>query len=361
VAWISRAQRADGSTAFRVRYRGPDGKGRTRTFHSEADAKRHAATSEADLARGDLLDPRAAQITVADYGAWFLTVRPLTPSTAALYRGLQRNHINPTLGTVPLGKVTPEMVRQWWADTLARTGSRNLTAKAYRHLSAIFAQAVDDERIRRNPCRIRGGGTEPPSPRPDLTIADAYALADAVPERWRAMVLTAAFGGLRLGELRGLCRRDINFLHSRLTVARQAIEVDGALSFTIPKTAAGLRTFTVPPVLRDLLAEHCDTWVAPDADALIFTGIKGGPLRKCVWQRAWGEARTAVGRPDVHLHDLRRLAEQLNAEAGATVREMMARMGQNSPTVAVRYLHLTASRDRTIADNLGTLIAEARS
>lgn len=74
-------------------------------------------------------------------------------------------------------------------------------AKTYRLLRAILATAADDGMIRRNPCRIKGASQETSPERPVLTIAQVYALAEAIGQRYRAMILLAVFASLRWGEL----------------------------------------------------------------------------------------------------------------------------------------------------------------
>jgi hypothetical protein len=70
-----------------------------------------------------------------------------------------------------------------------------------------------------------------------------------------------------------------------------------------PKTHSGRRTLTVPSNLADALEHHLYSFVAPDPEALVFTGEQGGPLALCVLDRAWQRARSSIGRPDLRLHD----------------------------------------------------------
>jgi integrase len=102
--------------------------------------------------------------------------------------------------------------------------------------------AVDDGLIRRNPCRIKGAGQEASPERPVLTVTQVYALADAIGPRYRAMVLLAAFGSLRWGELAALRRSDIATDARTIRVQRQLTETarDG-LSIGPPMSAAGRR------------------------------------------------------------------------------------------------------------------------
>jgi hypothetical protein len=72
-------------------------------------------------------------------------------------------------------------------------------AKAYRLLRAVMNRAVDDEVIGQNPCRIKCPGIEPTPERPVTTVDAVLALADAVPDRYRALTLLATCGSLRGG------------------------------------------------------------------------------------------------------------------------------------------------------------------
>jgi integrase len=97
-------------------------------------------------------------------------------------------------------------------------------AKAYRLLKALRATAVEDGLIRRNPCQVKGAGTEQSPERPLLTIAQVYALAEACGRRYRAMILLAYFGCLRWGELVALRRRDIDTTTATVGITRQLTE-----------------------------------------------------------------------------------------------------------------------------------------
>lgn len=88
----------------------------------------------------------------------------------------------------------------------------------------------------------------------------------------------------------------------------------------------------------------------------MFLGVKGGPLREHVWQKQWDIARRSVGLDDLHFHDLRHVANTMAAATGASLRELMYRMGHASPAAALLYQHATQERDGAIAKALGDLI-----
>ena len=76
------------------------------------------------------------------------------------------------------------------------------------------------------------------------------------------------------------------------------------------------------------------------------------------FHRIWDQARTEVGLPELHLHDLRHTGNTLAAETGATLKELMARMGHASTRAAVIYLHAREVRDQEIADRLSAMAAD---
>jgi integrase len=176
------------------------------------------------------------------------------------------------------------------------------------------------------------------------------------------MVYLAAYGALRFGELIGLRRSDIDMLHGEVIVASQLVEVGGALVRTDPKSAAGVRRVTLPPFVADELRAHLDRYVDVDPDALLFTGARGGSPSRSKWSSIWAVTRRNAGLPDtVHLHDLRHAGATLAAQAGATTKELMARLGHGSPRAALIYQHAADHRDRAIADGLQRLARPERT
>ncbi len=361
-----RGRRASGavdrlpSGRWRARFRSPDGGRVTATFALKAQADQWLAAQMTDVGRGAWVDPRAGAVTLSDYAGLWLERRPdLQSRTQELYRYLLDRYIEPELGGVQLGRLSPSRVRAWHADLRARVPTT--AAKAYRLLSSICATAVADELIARSPCRVAGAGVEKAEERPVATVAEVAALVKAMPERFRIVVELATWCGLRRGEILGLRRRDVDVAAATVTVARAMQQLnDGTLLFGRPKTRAGARTIAIPRNVLPALRTHLEQFVQPGPDALVVTGRKGGPVRPHVLQAAWDRARTVIGREDLHLHDLRHTGNTWAAATGASTRELMARMGHASPAAALRYQHATADRDRVIAEALAQL-AEAAS
>jgi len=175
-------------------------------------------------------------------------------------------------------------------------------------------------------------------------------------------VLIAAFCGLRLGELLGLTRGDVDLLHRRLSVTKQLQQVSGGgFEVSAPKTAAGIRSVAIPTAVVADLAHHLSTWADSEPTGAFFLGPRGG-LRRATFYKAWRAALIASGiRNDIHLHDLRHLANTLAAQVpGTTSKDLMVRMGHRSSQAALRYLHASEEADRTIASGIDAAISSAR-
>jgi integrase len=309
---------------------------------------------EAEIRRDDWIDPEAGAVLVADFGATWIEERPgLRPKTVRLYGYLLRAHIAPHFAAVTIAGVTLARVRRWRKTLLDSGVSAVTAAKAYRLLRAILNTAVDDGLIRHNPCRVKGADKETSPERPVLTVAQVFALADAIGPRYSALVLLATFASLRWAELAALRPEDIDLDARTVRVTRQIDYLPGGgHSFGPPKSKAGRRVVPFPDLIAPDLRKHLDG-LGPSA-VLVFTSPEGAPLRHSnFYRRAWMPALKAVGLSGVHLHDLRHTGNQFSADAGANIRELMERMGHDSTRAALIYLHSSAERQRAIADQVG--------
>ena len=352
--WFGTVRRLP-SGRYQARYWGPDGVRHAAddTFATKAEAQDWLTLKEAEILEGDWIDPDAAEVLVPDYAATWIEERPgLRPKTVLIYRGLLRSHIASHFEHVTVGEVTLARVRRWRKKLLDSGVSEVTAAKAYRLLRAIFNTALDDGLIRRNPCRIKGAGRENSPERPVLTVAQVYALADAVGLRYRALILLAAFTSLRWAELTALRPEDIDLDARTVRVTRQLYYHGAGYSFGPPKSRAGVRVVAFSELIVPDVRDHLD-WL-PSAAAFVFATSTGSPLSHSNFRnRVWLPAMAAVGLEGVHLHDLRHTGNQLTANAGANPRELMARMGHDSERAALIYLHSSHERQRALADAVG--------
>jgi integrase len=337
-----------------------------RTFPSKADANRYLAQVEADLLRGAWTDPRLARITFGGWvERWWPTTADLRPGTRTFYDYLLRRLLLPAFGETPLGRIDAMTVRSWLAD-LHEVGEVTPTtiAKAYRLLRRILNVAVEAGYLPRNPAAIKGAGLERAAEMRHVSIPQLHALAEAVPGRYRALVLVAGYGGLRWGELVGLRRRRVDLAGARIYVVEQVAEVAGKFIVSPPKTAAGQRVVVLPAVAVTALAEHLEEYAAAEPEGLVFRSGRGTYLQRSNFSRlVWRPAVQQLGLDGLRFHDLRHTAATLAAAAGATTKELMERMGHTSSAVALRYQHVMTDRQAAIAaalDGLASADAAAR-
>lgn len=344
------------SGRYRARYTGPDGVRRKapRTFDTKIDADAWLSLRRSEILRQEWEKPKDDGELFGDFSRRWLAERPLKPRTQEHYADLLERHIGPTLDEVPLRKITPEVVARWHAK--ASPGKPTMRAHAYSLVRTILNDAVRADLITVNPCRIRGAGqakragkTRPATPEELATVVDA------MPERLAMMVHLAAWCGLRFGELAALRRRDISSDGSVIHIRRGVVRVRGELIEQTPKSAAGIRDVVVPPHLRPALLDHLKTHAQPGRDGLLFPSSEGTFLPTVTLYKYWYRARNEAGRPDLRFHDLRHTGAVLAAQAGATLAELMARLGHSTPGAAMRYQHAAAGRDAVVANRMSEL------
>ncbi|WP_405018035.1 site-specific integrase [Kitasatospora sp. NBC_00070] len=352
------------SGRWQVRYydpvtneRRPDEK----TYATKTEADIRLSQIEADMSRGVWVDPDAGSVNFGEYADTWLKDRKLGATTRERYEGVLRLHIKPPLGSLFVSGITAPRVRAWRTALLDSGVGEPTVVKAYQMLRAIMNTAVDDELIRRNPCRIPGADAYDVPERPVLTVPEVYAVAAAIQPQWRALVLLTAFTTLRLGELAALRRRDVDVEARLLRVRRNQAELSsGKLLTKSPKSQAGFRPVAFPADIVPDLVHHLEHHAAAGQDGRFFVGPRGGRLRRSNFRDDWIAARTKAGvTEDVHFHDLRHTGNTLASQSGASTRELMTRMGHSTAKAALNYQHMTSDRDRAIADKMGEAARKA--
>lgn len=411
------------SGRYQASYLGPNGQRKyaPETYARKSEAERFLSLAEVALLRGDWTDPERGRVKLGDYGTTWISQRPnLRIRTRELYSWLFEKHICPGLGNVPLSKLSTQLIREWRADLINGGVSESVAAKAYRLLRAVLMTAVDEDGILpRNPCRLKGASAERAPERPVLNIAQIMALADLIgrrpvgnirkveggfrlryrakgglmesfpqpfaarghaerflyklmhdgradytrDDRLRALVLLAAIASLRWGEVTALHRQDLDLANATVRVRVAFTEQsNGTMVLGRPKSRAGVRTVNIPRSLVPHLQVHLDRFTEDKPNALVFTGIMGGPLRRSGFNKItrWTHAVAVLGMPGLHFHDLRHTGNMLAASTGATTRDLMRRMGHDNERAALIYQHATNKADQAIARGLDELLAAHR-
>lgn len=357
------------SGRYRAMYHGPDGRRYTapRTFLTEKDARGWLSIVQADIIKKSWQPPdaeptpAAKKLTFSIYAESWLRHRDVKDRTREHYRKLLDEKLLPAFGALPLASITADDIREW--HTKMGNKAPTLRAHAYGLMRTIMGNALSDGKITANPCVIRGAGTtkRKHTIRP-ATLDELETLVAEMPEQYRAMVLLASWCALRFGELTELRNRDLVLLDGDddgsptgvVRVERAVVRTAEGFKVTTPKSEAGARDVNIPPHLLPELRHHLDKF-APNRDDLLFPAEHGGHLAPATLYRRFYKARDAAGRPDLRWHDLRHSGAVLAAATGATLAELMARLGHSTPAAAMRYQHAARERDKQIASALSEL------
>lgn len=365
-----------GPAPWRARYRTPDGKSRAKGFARKTEAERFLIGVEGSKLSGEFVAPEGGRTLFVDrYDTWFAATVNLRASTRARDESYARSLILPAFGTRRLATIDHDSVQQWVAELTAKGYAPATVVKAHQILAKVMRSAVKARLIAASPC----DGTE--LPRVDreeqrfLTPSEVFVLADVVNERYRTMVITAAYSGLRFGELAGLRAQRVDLLRASIDVTEICVEVRGTHIFGPPKTRAGRRRVPIPRFVVDDLTQQL-AGLAPDAH--VFTAPDGTPLRATNWRkRIWQPACVQVGLGEMvastttksgtsyvglRPHDLRHTAISLWIAAGASPKEIATRAGHTSvATVLDRYGHLLPGSEDRVNDALDAMAAAART
>lgn len=373
---------------YQVGYTGPDTATHyaPTTFQTKMDAEGWLRDESRLIERDEWTPPadrnrakHARGTTLEQYAeAWLPRHRrpdgqPLKARTIAHYRKLLDSRILPELGDLEAKKITEAIVTDWHHGL--GTDTPTYTAHAYSLLHLIMKSAEAEKIIAKNPCTIRGATQAKTVHRVEpATIAEIEIIVANMLPKYRLAILLMAWCALRFGEVTELRRSDIDIKRrNRIHVQRGVVLVDGDRQVTTPKSDAGVRWVSIPPHLIKMIKDHLSEHVGPRPDDLLFTARDGGHLsqstlngKKARVRRIKGRvvkesasgfqrAAEAAGRPDLRLHDLRHSGAVLAAQTGATLKELMERLGHSTPSAALRYQHAAKDRDAQIAELLSKM------
>lgn len=349
------------------------------TFETKLDAEAWLVDERRLIASGAWFPPKSRHsradepVTLGDYAQTWVGDRRLKPRTREHYGKLLSSHLAPLAGQ-QLTQLTAAAVRRWHADLDSSTPT--YSAHAYSLLRAILTTAVDDGEIPANPCHIRGAGSTKRAKKiHPATLDELEVITREMPPKYQPMILLAVWCALRFGEMIELRRRDVDLTVGVIRVRRGAARADGQVIIDTPKSDAGVRDVAIPPHLIPLLRDHLQGQVQAGKDGLLFPAADGrstlapstfygkasttvsrrGATRVRAGHGFYG-ARETAGRPDLRLHDLRHTGAVLAAQAGATLPELMGRLGHSTPQAALIYQHAAQGRDAHIAATLSKMV-----
>ena len=329
----------------------------TEAFTTKKAAAGHASRMQADIERGEYVDPSAGRGGLEPLARKWLRLREVTAGTSARYESVYRVHVAPVFGKRPVGEIRPSEVAEWSKSLAGQPETRRLALIVLR---GILGLAVADGVRKDNPAQseVVGKPVVPQLAREPWPAGRLLAVADGCAP-WSAMVLTDAGLGLREGELFGLSPDDVD--GGVVHVRRQVFSLAGELVFKLPK-GGKVRDVPLPRGVGALLGQQPGVtvslpWLAEDGKIqrrplatvrLAFTDPDGLPWRARTWERrVWTPALKAAGVPVVTengSHAPRHWYSTTLLDAGVSLAGVMEFMGhsrKHMPLAVGTYGHVT--------------------
>lgn len=346
---------------WKVRWRVGD-KARSRTFDTYAQADAYRVEVESDVLTGRAVADNT--VTVDQWASqWQENRQGLRETTKARNASLYANHIKPGLGDRRLSELTTPLVQQFVTSLTKKKGrgGKPLAAttirEVYQELDKCLTAATHAKYLRDNPCH---GITLPKVEHQDMHVLNhkqVRALAEAMPDRYRALVYLLAYGGLRIGEATALRPEDVTA--KGVSINKTVSEVRGRMVTSQPKTRAGRRVVPLPKFVMDELQEHMNTY----AGQYVFTGRDGGQVRANVFRaRQFTKAKQAIEHPELRIHDLRHTAVSLWIAQGVDLLRIKKWAGHTTATFTLdRYGHLFEDENEAVLLRLDASITGAHA
>jgi integrase len=329
-------------TAWVADYLDQVGKRRLKTFMTRKAADAWLVTARHEISQG-VHTPASASITVGEAGDLWLAQAEsdgLERSTLGQYRPHLELHIKPLIGAVRLAEFSPGMVQSFRNDLVAGGRSRAMVRKVLVTLGTLLANAMTAGKVARNVVRDQSRETRRQNRHTkrlevgvDVPTKDEIrAMLAHAQGRWRPLVVTTVFTGLRASELRGLRWADVDLEQAALTV-RQRADYWGSIGS--PKSDAGKRTVPLAPVVVNTLREWRLTCPKSAAD-LVFPNGKGHPQAlNTILCSGLGPLQHAAGitdtdKPKYGMHAFRHAAASLFIEQGFSPKRVQALMGHST-------------------------------
>ncbi len=367
----------DDGVRWRVRVDMVDSEGRRlrpqRTYKTRREAQVGLTQWRAEIERGMGVVPSGK--SVGDYLQFWLDTSAryrVRASTLASYRDKVRLYIRPTLGNVPLQKLSPAQVQSLYGDLLAGyRGRAAVSPRTVRYVHAILHRALKEAvGLGLVPRNVTDAVSPPKAMRPPIKSWDVpdvqRFLAVAAPDGYSPLWLIALHTGMRRGELLGLRWRDVDLAKGVLRVQQILSTVKEGERFTPPKTASGRRTIALdgPSIaaLKDHRIRQKERRLAlgavwQDYD-LVFTSDIGTPLdHGNVYHRFVALVKTA-GVPRISFHGLRHTHATLLMKHGVHPKVASERLGHADITLTLQtYSHVLPQMQQEAASIFAAAVA----
>lgn len=339
-------------------------------FKTRDDALSAMHALQGAAANGNVVEP--SRLMVGQYlDRWLPAVRAsVRPSSWRAFGGHVRLYLKPRLEHVPLQSLDRATIKAMYAALAQPRGDKpGLSAKTIHNvhltLHRALADAVDDRIVVRNPA---AGAHAAPRARREMRTWTADELRRfltyVVDERDFALWRTAAFTGMRRGELLGLPWRSVDLDAGTITIAKALVRGPDGFADSEPKTARGRRTIDLDPATvmalrRWLVAQKAERLAAGPAWrdlGLVFARANGEPLGEIIGHR-FDRLVEQSGLPRVRFHDLRHTHATLLLAAGVPAHVVSRRLGHASEAFTLmQYGHVLPGQQRDAAERMAAMV-----
>jgi len=317
----------------------------TRVFERKKDAVAWEDEQMRKLRMGAWIDPKRGQVPLSTVAHdWLMTRNSVKRRTREADHADWRLHIAPRFGDLPVNSITTAEVASWVGGLIDKGVAPSSAARYLATLRSILAYAIADGRIYVNVA----AAVKPPSGRAErregqfLTVSELYELHEHSRGKYADVVLILGFAGLRWGECAGLQVGDLVSVPGRGLRLQRAVLASGAAGELYVDTLKNKRARTVP--LVDPVVPIVDRWAeGKDVEDWLFPAPGGGPLHEGNWKRSvnWARATSAIGMPNLRVHDLRHTAASVWLAAGADAKVVQRILGHASAAMTMDvYGHL---------------------
>ncbi len=315
MASIRKRTLPSGKAVWLVDYRDQAGQRRAKQFPTRKAADAWSVHARGQVAAGTHVADSSSVTVKAAAALWIERCEAdgLETSTIRQYRGHVDNRIVPRIGAEKLSRLTVPRLEAL-KDEMLRDLSRALTRKVMVSISSIITEAQRRGLVAQNVARtvrVRAGKRE--KPRLEMpTKLELKAMITHAEGRFRSLLLTAIYTGLRSSEIRGLRWSDVDLKAGVLQV-RQRADQWGAIG--APKSEAGFRSLPMPPSLVAALREWqliCPRIVDPVRPVVDDDGKPKRTKLDLVFPNG-------AGKPESHANLLNREFWPLQLRAGVTV------------------------------------------
>jgi integrase len=303
-------------------------------------------------------------LTLEQWVKTWMGAHKVAPTTAARYESHLRLHILPKFGATPIAHITRIEVKAWankLTDRMATSSAHSILTL----LSTVMAEAAENQCVPTNPCHgLRLSHRKGPE-KAIATPLQVLQIADRLDPVSATMVITAAYTGMRWGEVAALAWHNVLLDQEIPAIVIDAAEgnlreLRGRVWLDEPKTENSVRTVPLPPFLAKLLT----TKLAVARYDTVFTGARGAYWRRSNFrQRMWDPAVNGVPghenpdrrepiTPGMTFHGLRHSHKTWMKEDGIDGFVQDKRLGHATPSIGDRYSHITPAMTAHLLERL---------